>query len=253
MKRRSLLLLGSAVAGLGAVGWIQRNSIFRSVLTSFHNDELNLTSAAVPGDDVCLLTPEQIEGPYFVPSPRRSDITEDREGLPLSLNIQVIDTTTCDPVEDALVEVWHCDAAGRYSAFPEELRRKPFDTMLFIAGDGNSVNDKTYLRGSQATDSEGGARFKTIFPGWYDPRVTHIHVKVVHNGTAYLTTQLYFPDELAAKVYGEDERYSEHGMMPYRLSSDTVLRTNPDAQGLLLDPVESGNGLSANVKLGIPA
>src|SRR6185436_12630539 len=51
------------------------------------------------------------------------------------------------------------------------------------------------------SDASGKVTFKTIYPGWYSPRATHIHVQI-YRGTALLkTTQLGFPDTTNALVY----------------------------------------------------
>src|SRR5688500_15732840 len=64
----------------------------------------------------CILSPEQTEGPYYVDNDLvRSDITEGREGVPLDVRLTVQDATSCEAIEDATVEVWHCDALGEYS------------------------------------------------------------------------------------------------------------------------------------------
>jgi hypothetical protein len=36
----------------------------------------------------------------------RSNIVDGQKGLPLTVDIQVIDVTTCDPVADAYLEIW---------------------------------------------------------------------------------------------------------------------------------------------------
>ena len=55
-------------------------------------------------------------------------------------------------------------------------------------------NAGTFLRGIQRTDAKGLATFVTVFPGWYQGRTTHIHVKVHLGGTVIHTGQLYFPE-----------------------------------------------------------
>src|SRR3712207_4574018 len=73
------------------------------------------TETSRPASD-CTLAPEQTEGPYYVDNDLiRSDITEDREGVPLDLRLTVQDAQSCEPIENATVEVWHCDAEGVYS------------------------------------------------------------------------------------------------------------------------------------------
>jgi protocatechuate 3,4-dioxygenase beta subunit len=91
--------------------------------------------------------------------------------------------SSCKPIPDAVVDIWHADAGGAYSGF-----------------DG-AANRTRYLRGAQVTNKSGVAEFTTVYPGWYQGRTTHIHAKVhIDNATA-LTTQLFFDDELNAKVY----------------------------------------------------
>ncbi len=36
----------------------------------------------------------------------RQDVTEGQAGVPLTVDIQVIDTTTCKPVPAAYLEIW---------------------------------------------------------------------------------------------------------------------------------------------------
>ncbi|SHM53782.1 hypothetical protein [Cryptosporangium aurantiacum] len=49
----------------------------------------------------------------------------------------------------------------------------------------------TYLRGYQVTDASGKVTFTTIVPGWYSPRVAHIHLKVHQGGSAGKTADGY--------------------------------------------------------------
>ncbi len=60
---------------------------------------------------------------------------------------------------------------------------------------------RTFLRGMQRTNLNGLALLRTIYPGWYQGRTVHIHVKVHVGGNVVHTGQLYFPDTLTDKVY----------------------------------------------------
>ncbi len=255
MKRRNLLISSGVVAGTAGLAWWQRNALARSIITSRKNEGVEV-AAAPTLDDMCILTPEQVEGPFFIKAPVRSDVREDRSGLSLELNMQVVKANTCQPVKGAIVEIWHCDAAGRYSGYPEHLSRKPADTMLFLGpGDPNenvpAVNGKTYLRGAQASDADGMLSFSTIVPGWYEPRVPHIHIKVFIGERSYLTTQLYFTDEFLNDIYTRHPDYVPHGTSPYHYNNDLVLGGNPNGNGLLLKPEKKGEGFDASFKLGI--
>ncbi|MCB1683466.1 MAG: hypothetical protein R3E82_07100 [Pseudomonadales bacterium] len=59
---------GAALLGLGSIAWWQRNETTRWALTRCRNEELQLTASPDVDEDLCLLTPEQIEGPFFIPS-----------------------------------------------------------------------------------------------------------------------------------------------------------------------------------------
>jgi protocatechuate 3,4-dioxygenase beta subunit len=84
-----------------------------------------------------------------------------------------------------------------------------------------SPTDKlTFLRGIQLTDADGTVAFHTIFPGFYQGRVNHIHFKVRLAGhpdqrtyTAGHTShvgQLFFPEDLAAKLMATEPYASHH-------------------------------------------
>src|SRR5215470_346142 len=112
----------------------------------------------------CVLDPSLTKGPYWVDEKLdRSDITEGKAGVPLALEIAVYAyaSGSCTPLSGAQVDIWHCDATGSYSDVSAN----------------NTVGQK-FLRGYQATDANGVARFTTIYPGWYSGRTVHIHVKV---------------------------------------------------------------------------
>jgi protocatechuate 3,4-dioxygenase beta subunit len=42
--------------------------------------------------------------------------------------------------------------------------------------------------------------FRTIYPGWYAGRATHIHVEVFVNGAVVKTTQIAFPEDISSAV-----------------------------------------------------
>ncbi|GAC1320988.1 MAG: protocatechuate dioxygenase [Chloroflexota bacterium] len=188
ISRRAVLKLGGlAVTAITTGAWKTR--LTGSTSTVF----------AAPGQ--CVLTPEQTEGPYYIPREKiRTNITEGRPGTALKLRLTVVDASTCKPIKDAVVDVWHCDAGGIYAGF-----------MSASTGGGppgsnvGPTDKRTFLRGMQKTNARGLARFQTIYPGWYRGRTVHIHVKV-HLGGALVghvahTGQLYFPDSLTRKVY----------------------------------------------------
>src|SRR5215210_560582 len=107
-----------------------------------------------PGD-VCTLTCAQTLGPcHYDPDLVRHDITEGKGGLPTLLSFLIVDADTCQPIENATVEVWHTDPNGVYSA--------PISTMC---NPGNALaRTQTFLRGIQTTGADGFAYFSSVFP-----------------------------------------------------------------------------------------
>ena len=98
------------------------------------------------------------------------------------LALRVREADGCTPIENAIVDIWHCDAGGVYSGFDD--------------GEG-----ERFLRGAQATNEDGIARFTTIYPGFYQGRTVHIHAKVHLDRQTVLTTQLYFDDAVSDRVF----------------------------------------------------
>lgn len=255
MKRRGFLNIGLGALGLGGLVFWQRNTLARALLTSRSN-EVAATLAPQASSSVCMLTPDQTAGPYYVQSPLRSNITQGRPGLPLKLAIEVVSMPECSAVEGLTVEIWHCDAAGFYSGYSEATVRKPFDTLVTViatAEDGHipPVDDQRFMRGGQVTNSRGLVEFQTVFPGWYDPRLTHIHVKVSRNGETFLTTQLYFPDELVRDIYANHPDYAPYGECPYNLQNDSVLRDLAENTGVILQANRTDDLITSNVRFGI--
>ena len=71
-----------------------------------------------PTTPACTLTSEQEEGPYYVDDETlRSDITEKKPGIPVQLAVMLVDARTCNPLGNAALDIWHCDALGVYSGF----------------------------------------------------------------------------------------------------------------------------------------
>jgi len=71
--------------------------------------------AATPA---CTLTAEQEIGPYYIDYEKvRQEITEGHPGLPVRLQIALVDSKSCAPLPNAALDIWHCDAAGVYSGF----------------------------------------------------------------------------------------------------------------------------------------
>jgi protocatechuate 3,4-dioxygenase beta subunit len=166
----------------------------------------------------CAQTAEQTEGPYYFNADSiRSDIREGRPGTPLVFALRVREAEVCAPVENAIVDIWHCDAGGVYSGFE--------------AGEG-----ERFLRGAQATNGEGIAKFTTIYPGWYQGRTIHIHAKVHLDRQTVLTTQLYFDDAVSDRVLAASA-YRGRGERTRRNDADGIFDPS-----LVLTLERSGDG-----------
>jgi protocatechuate 3,4-dioxygenase beta subunit len=155
----------------------------------------------------CILTPEQTEGPYYIAGEKlRRNITEGRPGAPLVLRTFVVDASSCRAIRNAAVDIWHADASGIYSGF------------------GDGASSRTFMRGIQRTNAKGLAQFRTVYPGWYQGRTVHIHVKVHVSGNVVHTGQLYFPDSMTDAVYRRAP-YSARGSRDVRNASDSIFRS----------------------------
>ncbi len=161
--------------------------------------------AGLIAGSVCMVQAETTAGPFYVdPGLVRRDITEGREGVPLQLRLQVVQAD-CAPIGGARVDVWHCDAAGDYSAF-------------------QSMPGDTFLRGTQFTGADGVAEFATIYPGWYPGRTPHVHYKVFIGETTVLTSQLFFPDQASETVYRNAAPYAARGVQDRFNRADGIAR-----------------------------
>jgi protocatechuate 3,4-dioxygenase beta subunit len=184
-------------------------------------------AAGFDGAATCSVTPEQTEGPFYVDVDKiRSDIREGRPGALLRLALRVRGGAECAPLENAVVDIWHCDAMGVYSG---------------VQGESG-----TFMRGVQVTNAEGVVEFKTIYPGWYMSRTVHIHAKVHLDNQTALTTQLYFDDSFTDDVFAA-EPYSSRGERETLNDNDGLFD-----EGLLLTlSEESGGGYRGRMTIDV--
>ena len=194
----------------------------------------------------CRSWAEQDEGPYHRDlQPDRRDVVEDRDGVSLQLGIRIARAAHI-PSADAIVEIWQCDALGRYSGFPP-----PASAAVVTAATAPRaayLPDETFLRGRQRTDGNGMVEFRTIYPGWYPGRTVHIHV-IVHTGGRVLTSQLYFPEGISDEVLVQGP-YATRPGRDMTNDSDEIFPTGGDPA--LLDIVPTADGYRGGICLELP-
>ena len=120
----------------------------------------------------CALTEGNPQGPYYIAgAPYKEKLGETLEGQKIIISGQVLNQN-CDPIPEAIIDVWHTDSNGNYY-----------------------FQDFT-LRGKIKADENGQYKLETRFPGKYSEagfmRPAHIHVKVSAPNLSSHTTQLYF-------------------------------------------------------------
>ncbi|MEU9319025.1 intradiol ring-cleavage dioxygenase [Streptomyces sp. NPDC048295] len=267
LSRRRMVIAGGAAIVAAGIGT-------GAVANASADDD---TSAArKPGGqgEACYrLTSETTEGPYYIDADKfRKDITEDKEGIPLTLRLKVIDSDTCKPLRNAAVDIWHCDALGIYSGYEAMSSGgpggggpggggtppsgAPTDAPTGTptgappsggpggGGGGHSepTDDERYLRGTQLTDKHGYVEFRTVFPGWYQGRCVHIHTKVhvggkmtdagYEGGHTCHTGQFFFA-ESAVLESAKSEPYSTSTTTRTTLTEDTIYDGSGVTGGLM--------------------
>lgn len=228
-RRASLAKFGGLLAGAVTVGGLKT----ADSLGATDDDASSAGPTGVASGAVtCVLAPEQTEGPYFVEGDLvRRNVTEGTAGVPLALRLTVVDVSTCRAIKGAAVDIWHCDAGGVYS--------------------GTSVQgteDDTFLRGIQRTDAKGIAVFRTVYPGWYQGRTVHIHIKVSLGGNVVHTGQLYFPDKLTDTIYKRTP-YNRRPNRDPRNAGDSIYRNGGKRSTVKL--VKNGTGYVGSITMGV--
>jgi protocatechuate 3,4-dioxygenase beta subunit len=172
------------------------------------------------------ITPPVPEGPFYKNKLlNRVNIAETQKGVLVDYVFKVEDKD-CKPIAGAIVDIWQCNNEGRYSDFQQE----------------HTASEK-WLRGYQQTDNNGTCRFTSVFPGWYEGRLTHLHLKVILDHQTVLTTNCFFPKEIEQEVY-KNPQYPK-GANPITLSQDAELRVDKDStrhDALIMKVDKDNNG-----------
>jgi protocatechuate 3,4-dioxygenase beta subunit len=130
------------------------------------------------------------EGPFY---PRATPLDHDNDllhfagaegvpdGIALDLGGRVLDLGG-RALSGVRVEIWQCDAHGRYHYVDDP--RNPGKLDLPFQG-----------YGACTTSADGGYRFRTIKPVPYPGRTAHIHFKLSGPGFSNFTTQMFVRGE----------------------------------------------------------
>ncbi|MFI7408359.1 intradiol ring-cleavage dioxygenase [Streptomyces sp. NPDC049627] len=264
LTRRKVMAAGAGAAVAVGVGGTLTAGAFADETSGAASAGATASSSSSSAEACYRLTSETTEGPYYIDADKlRQDVTEDQEGIPLTLRLKVIDSETCKPIKNAAVDIWHCNALGVYSGYEdmgsgggggggtppsgEPTGEPPSGEPTGAPGGGGGVHqeptdDERYLRGTWKTDRNGQVVFRTVFPGWYQGRCVHIHTKVHVNGTwtdagyeggnTCHTGQLFF-DEKSVLASAEVEPYSTNTTTRTTLDEDTIYPGNGTEGGLL--------------------
>ncbi len=234
MSRRDL------IKGMGAMGALAMAGPLTSLIScSTPNGSSSSTSSSTSNPD-CVLAPEETQGPYYIQSSKvRQDITDGKKGLPLDIVLTIVNASTCQPIANAMVDLWHADSEGLYSAYPGQGDSRNIDT-----------SKETFLRGVQVTGSDGKVTFKTIYPGWYRGRTTHVHFKVHFNDNTLVTSQLYFPEDVNQTVY-TSTLYKARGQKDTPNASDMVYLPTNMGERTVLKMQKQGESYQASLTVGV--
>lgn len=223
MKRKEFLK-GLGLAGLSVTGLTLLTACSKDGDSDLEGTETD-TDTDTTAD--CSVTPNETEGPFPTKSPSdyvRENIVGDRTGIALNLDITIRNVNdSCNVLEGAIVDIWHCDKDGNYSEY---------------GGSGMQSTNYTnthFLRGRQTSNSDGLVEFASIFPGWYNGRATHIHVHIYNaSGNSLLVTQIAFPEgdnSAVVRVNAASEQGYGKGMSGYTYNAnDNVFSDGVDEE-----------------------
>ncbi len=175
----------------------------------------------------CAIIPSETEGPFPLDLTEnatffRQDVREDRQGVQFNVKLRVVGTDNCLPMQNARVNIWHCDKDGQYSGYSQP--NNPGQAGL------------TYLRGYQMTDANGEVEFVTIFPGWYSGRICHIHFQIWISSVYKAISQLSFPIAEKNAVYAAHSALYTKGADPMTFASDNIFSDGYSLQLATLTP-----------------
>ncbi|KAH9445304.1 hypothetical protein Pst134EA_031480 [Puccinia striiformis f. sp. tritici] len=211
----------------------------------------NRTPPTIKSDHKSNLTTAQ-ESHYIKNTSLRSNLTENQTGLPLSIQITVQDTDSCAPVENALVEIWGSNTHGAYSGEPTPSTNSQTDCS-------------SWLRGGLATDSDGAAKFETIYPGPEPKRAPRLYTivrtdwyeiankKTIDSDSmqyAAAIGQVFFPDDLNNQIY-KDPNYLDASTLAVKNEADPSFKADSGSWKAQTEPYVPGTSIRAHVTISL--
>ena len=165
---KNLVLLGL----MTIMSFIVLTLIYTTAFAQSTNQSSTLQSPQQQQNSFCKLTESDMLGPFYKEgAPFKQRLGEGVEGERLIITGKVMDMR-CQPVQDAILDVWQANSTGEYD------------------------NEGFTLRGKVKTNTDGIYLIDTVIPKEYSAgdltRPGHIHLKVGAPNQPTLTTQLYF-------------------------------------------------------------
>ncbi len=236
-RRAVAILAGGATAFLAACSNSTKAATSPSTSATGDTSGTGTTPTTAASTTECpAVVPEETAGPYpgdgsngpdvlSDPAVVRRDITTSfgsytgtATGVPTTIELTVLDSTTCAPMQGAAVYLWHADKDGHYS--------------MYTAPEAN------YLRGVGEADANGVVAFDSIWPGCYDGRWPHVHFEVYPSVADALaaqnritTSQIALPEADCQQVYAATGyETSATNLTHTSLASDMVFRDGWDQE-----------------------
>lgn len=243
MKRKEFIKKASSVLAAGPLALMACQKIGEDVTAT--SSPTPPASSSSSSSASCLISDAEEVGPFPLYTKRDTsiqhvDITEGKTGIPLALAIQIKNVNAnCAALPNVQVVIWHCDKDGYYSGYTNSG---------YLGNQDNST--KTFCRGMGTTDAQGIVRFKTIYPGWYQGRATHIHAQIYVDGNLKLSTQFAFPEDINAWVH-DSSLYKAHGQNPTKNTTDNVFRDSIAREIANLNPNTSTGGYDLSYTINV--
>ncbi|HMQ49790.1 MAG TPA: hypothetical protein PKA00_20285 [Saprospiraceae bacterium] len=219
---RKDFLRGLGIAGVGSL-----------VSGSFLKAEKKTAVGQLPPN--CTLIPTETAGPFPLDLTEnatffRQDVREDRTGVQHNVKLKIIGAENCEPMPNVRVNIWHCDKDGNYSGYQTQ-------------------SGLTYLRGYQMTDVNGEVEFITIFPGWYNGRICHIHFQVYVSSVYAAISQLTYPIDVKNQIYADYADLYTKGADPLNFNNDNIFSDGYAFQLATLTPNADTGGYDSYLEV----